>query len=491
MFDVYLTDTVTSGNAISGDRSLYIAAGVTIASTAGDGISTWGGDHEIDIEGHVFGGVIGVHVDSYPGTDDIYVGRSGSILGGEYGLASLSHMLVVTNSGSISGHLGVYAYRGDIRISNTGVISGTGTSGITADFVTGRIANTGTITGGIGGYGIHLNRGVNPDPTGHGATPEIVNHGTILGTPYGVYCASDHDVTVRNYGTIDGVFLSGGDDHITNGGLITGTLDLSGGDDVYLGVGDGRVERRIEGGAGDDTLTGGDKRDVIFGDAGKDTLTGGDGRDRLQGGAGDDLVLVEADGVADRLGGGDGQDTLDFSAIGDDLKIDLRSGTVRSVATGRDEIEWFEFVEAGGGNDVLIASDTTVRMRGRAGDDILRGHDGADTLAGSAGDDLLVGNGGRDVLIGGWGDDTLAGKAGADLFIFADGFGRDVIRDFNARSDREKIDLQDVSAIRTFADLATNHMRQVGEDVRIAAAGEVIWLEGVDIADLQAVDFLF
>ena len=35
-----------------------------------------------------------------------------------------------------------------------------------------------------------------------------------------------------------------------------------------------------------------------------------------------------------------------------------------------------------------------------------------------------------DALTGGAGDDTLAGGAGADKFIYADGFGDDIIVDF-------------------------------------------------------------
>ena len=90
----------------------------------------------------------------------------------------------------------------------------------------------------------------------------------------------------------------GGDDEIYLG-------ELSQGQQVYAG----RGADRVEGGRGDDELSGGKGRDVIFGGEGDDEIHGGGARDKLMGGEGDDLIT--GGGGADRLKGGFGRDTLD------------------------------------------------------------------------------------------------------------------------------------------------------------------------------------
>ena len=70
----------------------------------------------------------------------------------------------------------------------------------------------------------------------------------------------------------------------------------------------------IEGGTGNDTLTGTAGNDRLYGHAGADILNGGDGNDFLRGGAG-----------ADTLNGGNGNDTLVYDAA--DVRIDGGAGT--------------------------------------------------------------------------------------------------------------------------------------------------------------------
>ena len=94
---------------------------------------------------------------------------------------------------------------------------------------------------------------------------------------------------------------------------------------------------------------------VIDGGAGDDTLTGGGGNDRLLGGLGNDC-----------LNGGSGNDML-FGGAGNDTLI------------------------GGSGNDVLSGGDGCDNLQGGAGRDILIGGLGADSLDGGSGDDILVG----------------------------------------------------------------------------------------------------
>ena len=118
------------------------------------------------------------------------------------------------------------------------------------------------------------------------------------------------------------------------------------------------------------------------------------------------------------------------------------------------------------------------------------GDKGLDLLRGGNGNDNIRGFAGFDVLIGGTGNDRLQGDANADTFVFGNGFGHDVIVDFDAFNARERIDLSAVTAITSFADLAADHLTQVGTDAVITDGSNTITITGVDIADLDAGDFL-
>jgi Ca2+-binding RTX toxin-like protein len=79
----------------------------------------------------------------------------------------------------------------------------------------------------------------------------------------------------------------------------------------------------VDGGKGNDTITGTKFNDDLRGGAGHDKLYGGDGDDTLRGGAGNDLlhggdgddVLIGGTGV-DKLYGGAGADTFVFAEFG-------------------------------------------------------------------------------------------------------------------------------------------------------------------------------
>jgi Ca2+-binding RTX toxin-like protein len=58
-----------------------------------------------------------------------------------------------------------------------------------------------------------------------------------------------------------------------------------------------------------------------------------------------------------------------------------------------------------------------------------------DDLTGNSAANWLFGGAGNDTLRGGGGADTLIGGDGNDVFVFARGFGRDVITDFDQGSD--------------------------------------------------------
>ena len=75
---------------------------------------------------------------------------------------------------------------------------------------------------------------------------------------------------------------------------------------------------------GNDTISAGAGNDFVHGGAGEDTLTGGAGNDMLLGGAGDDVLV--ADGGVDILSGGLGADTFDLRLSDEVIITDLNPG---------------------------------------------------------------------------------------------------------------------------------------------------------------------
>jgi len=88
-----------------------------------------------------------------------------------------------------------------------------------------------------------------------------------------------------------------------------------------------------------------------------------------------------------------------------------------------------------GGEDTLFGDEGDDTLYGGADDDSLSGDNGDDSLFGGAGNDTLFGGRGDDTLSGGAGDDTLYGGKGADTVVFRDGFGHDVVMDFDPQAD--------------------------------------------------------
>ncbi|SNS18494.1 calcium-binding protein [Tropicimonas sediminicola] len=109
---------------------------------------------------------------------------------------------------------------------------------------------------------------------------------------------------------------------------------------------------------------------------------------------------------------------------GDDLMLFSNGDDVGLGYTGSDELRGFD------GNDVLRGGSGSDLLIGNAGADRLYGGEHKDTLSGNRGADSLYGRAGRDVLQGGRGNDVMIGGSHADRFIFNDGDGRDVVRDF-------------------------------------------------------------
>ena len=179
----------------------------------------------------------------------------------------------------------------------------------------------------------------------------------------------------------------------------------------------------IRSGLGAETLGGGALDDIIEGGAGADRVFAGSGNDRFMATVGDGN---------DRYDGGGGIDTYDLSQTSADSNVNLARGRSSSSETGSDILVSIENVVGSLGNNRIVGNGAANVLDGMGGNDNISGGGGVDTLFGGAGIDTLSGGAGNDILIGGAGNDIMNGNAGLDTFVFADGFGNDTIRGFDA-----------------------------------------------------------
>ncbi|UQG64865.1 calcium-binding protein [Marinobacter sp. M2C] len=235
----------------------------------------------------------------------------------------------------------------------------------------------------------------------------------------------------------------------------------------------------LVGGSGElitnNTLYGSDGNDKINGGMGNDALSGGYGNDQIDGGEGDDMI--GGGGGSDNIQGGDGNDFIAsasnilnnrqqlsasdlWSRWGQPAGVLVTSsgatwGTYSGAQSGTHTVTlgdgimpgivdaFGDTIDAGAGDDTVLASWGADRVQGGAGNDYIFGLAGADILEGGEGDDYIQGDGttrpgyvdsvdaqyhgadfldgglGDDYLIGGGKDDTLYGGVGADT-LFGD-----------------------------------------------------------------------
>ena len=102
------------------------------------------------------------------------------------------------------------------------------------------------------------------------------------------------------------------------------------------------------------------------------------------------------------------------------------------------------------------------------------------TIWGGDGDDELTGNGGTDWLNGG---------AGADILLFEFWLGDTTIADFTDNQDRIDLTYFELSGIDEL--VITSDTDGVTIDMSSIEGGGTILLEGFDIANLDAADFIF
>lgn len=228
----------------------------------------------------------------------------------------------------------------------------------------------------------------------------------------------------------------------------TGSLtinSLGGNDEVTVQALDsGAFGVVVNGGSGNDSLTGTTENDTLTGGAGDDTLDGGTGTDVFRddatasvqtllggsydGNGSDTLISIEQA----ELNGNNSNNQIDASSFSASVTLRGNGGDDTLTGTTSDDI-----LEGGGGNDILLSGAGSDFIDGGDDADTLNGGGGSDTLTGGEGDDNLAGGSGRDSLQGGGGNDrmfgqgstgdTLHGGEGDDLIN--GGSGDDIIFD--------------------------------------------------------------
>ena len=194
-------------------------------------------------------------------------------------------------------------------------------------------------------------------------------------------------------------------------------------------------------------LDGGTGNDILTGAFTNDTIIGGTGDDILRGAGGDDVYIFNR---------GDGQDVIDdregLNAIqfGSDIAPDQvrlvrgeRNIILEIIGTGdRIDLGWdadrnMALNEVRFADGTIWDADALVdqALAPTLGNDRIFGTANDEILVGDAGDDNLIGEAGNDDIAGGTGVDLLEGGAGDDVYRFALGDGQDRIVDASGDAD--------------------------------------------------------
>jgi Ca2+-binding RTX toxin-like protein len=361
------------------DASAWTAGGVTLSGGAGNdtligsaGNDTLdgqaGNDSLVGNAGNdiLFGGDGNDTVHGGLGNDSITGGLGNDSLSGDAGTDSLIED--PTTEGATGNNL---------FLTNTALIGTLGTDTLSGFEQAVLSATVGTAANSFNAFNfsgpVTLNGGAGNDTLTGGASNDVLTGGTGINTLNGGPAGNDMVVESGDLNfTLANGRLGG-----TGPGPITDLLTNVERANISGGPGNNSINASpftlgpvtLNGGAGNDTLTG-----TMF----ADLFAGGPGNDSIIGGAGNDKLL----------------ESLDVNAV-------LTNTSLTTAGVGTDTLSGIERVELDGGPSDNVFDATTFTA-------------GPITLVGGAGNDILIGGSNNDLLIGGAGDDTFAGGAGID-----------------------------------------------------------------------------
>ncbi|WP_269615690.1 calcium-binding protein [Prochlorococcus marinus] len=210
----------------------------------------------------------------------------------------------------------------------------------------------------------------------------------------------------------------GGNDTISGATLI----DSGDGDDTLItfdtsssnSVGSTWNTQQIAAGSGNDSISGGSAFMIIAGGSGDDTITGSTTHDVIWGDHYNSLNLGYGSTLATNQHYG-------FNANSASSFYRQRFGSAiadNDITNGNDSIL------AGVGNDWVDGGSGNDTLQGESGNDTLDGGDGHDSILGGEGSNLLIGAAGNDTLTSQDGNDTITGGDGSDLINAGEGNNR-------------------------------------------------------------------
>jgi Ca2+-binding RTX toxin-like protein len=291
---------------------------------------------------------------------------------------------------------------------------------------------------------------------------DITNTGTIKTTGIAISWSGD-DVAFSNDGTVSGGMIA---IQLTNS---TTTVTLG---DNSIVSGKYGIERINDAGLASTTVNNGTitgTNQSFTGDEGNETVVNHGkmaGEIRLYGG---NDVFDNRDGTfAGKVSGGDGNDVYYVNS---------------------QKIVVVEYTNAVDSKDTV---NTTVSYALTSGYDVeklvLLGTKNINGT-GDATDNTIIGNSGANRLSGMQGADTLTGKGGADTFVFAAGFGHDIVTDYKDGTDR--IDLSGATGITSFSDLKAHHLSFEDGGAMISNGSDSLFIDHVTKGTLDKSDFVF
>jgi Ca2+-binding RTX toxin-like protein len=338
-----------------------------------------------------------------------------------------------------------------------------------SDVITGSAAAD-TIIGGAGND--TLNGGGDSDTyvVGQGDGEDLISDTGASGTDTILAAGDDVTITLRTgFSAANGIEVISAGGH--TGIAIVGT---TAGDILNFSTTSLVDIVRIDGAAGNDTITG---------SAAADTISGGTGNDTLNGGGGSDTYIVAQGDGLDTFSdtGPSGSDTI--LAADDNVAITLRTGF--AATTG------IETISAGGHANVTILGSAAADTYNFSGVSL----DGLTGIDAGAGNDIVTGSAWADTIIGGAGNDTLNGGDGSDSYVFAQGDGLDTFSDTGASGADAILAADDNVAItlRTGFSAATG-IEAISSDGHLnvtilgSAAVDTLNLSGVSLIGIAAID---
>ena len=286
----------------------------------------------------------------------------------------------------------------------------------------------------------------------------------------------------------DGVFASYSFGFRTVNG--TTTLDLNALKQAMLNGGTGNDT--LTGYATDDAMTGGAGDDTLDGVAGNDTLAGGDGNDKLYGGAGDDTLtggigndVLDGGAGADNLAGGMGDDTYVVDSASDVVTEAAGEGLDTVVST-------VDFTLGATVENLFLSGSAAINGTGNAGANLLVGNVAANTLSGGLGNDELDGGAGVDTMLGGSGDDLYRVDNSSDVVTENAAEGTDTVRasaSFTLSANIENLILEDAGGyIDGTGNAGANHITGNIYANRLDGGAGADILEGGDGDDTYVID---